>query len=126
MPNRTPNLSYTSLRPFGPSLHRSQQETTFVFYFDIFDTQIPFEPDQLKCLDSGQTVLPLLFPIHRGMILRTPFFALNVFFVLLHLTSAHRIEIDPGDKECFFETLQPQDRVRAVESPTQSSADLLR
>jgi hypothetical protein len=23
----------------------------------------------------------------------------------------HRIEIDPGEKQCFFETLQPQDKV---------------
>lgn len=27
-------------------------------------------------------------------------------------SSAHRIEVEPGEKECFYETLQPQDRVR--------------
>jgi len=25
----------------------------------------------------------------------------------------HRIEIDPGEKQCFFEALQPQDKVSA-------------
>ena len=36
------------------------------------------------------------------------------FLLFLRLISAHRIEIDPGGKECFFENLQPQDRVRVI------------
>ena len=30
---------------------------------------------------------------------------------VLSFGAAHRIEGEPGEKECFYETLQPQDRV---------------
>ena len=30
--------------------------------------------------------------------------------LLLPSSHAHRIEIEPGTKECFFESLQPQDK----------------
>jgi hypothetical protein len=40
-----------------------------------------------------------------------------VILACLAITAlAHRIEIDPGQKQCFFETLQPQDKVRQVKS----------
>jgi hypothetical protein len=42
-----------------------------------------------------------------------PLFVLP-FLAFLLSTTAHRIEIDPGGKECYFENLQPQDRVRAL------------
>jgi len=29
----------------------------------------------------------------------------------LSFGAAHRIEVEPGEKECFYEMLQPQDRV---------------
>jgi hypothetical protein len=45
------------------------------------------------------------------MILR-PLALLSALTFLLSLSAAHRIEIDPGGKECFHENLQPQDRVR--------------
>jgi len=32
-------------------------------------------------------------------------------FILACVAFAHRIEIDPGDKACYFENLQPQDRM---------------
>ena len=43
---------------------------------------------------------------------------LLITLVFLALGSAHRIEVDPGEKECFYETLQPQDRVRSTDSYT--------
>ncbi|RSH81533.1 p24 complex component [Saitozyma podzolica] len=39
-----------------------------------------------------------------------PLFVLP-FLAFLLSTTAHRIEIDPGGKECYFENLQPQDRM---------------
>jgi hypothetical protein len=35
----------------------------------------------------------------------------------------HRIEIDPGEKQCFFETLQPQDKVSTSTLVTQSGME---
>ena len=36
----------------------------------------------------------------------------------------HRIEIDPGEKQCFFEALQPQDKVsNRVSGSERRSAD---
>ncbi|KAI9639537.1 putative COPII-coated vesicle protein [Dioszegia hungarica] len=37
--------------------------------------------------------------------------ALLIFALATACSNAHRIEIDPGEKECFFEVLQPQDRM---------------
>jgi len=47
------------------------------------------------------------------MLLRTfqAVIPLILAFSLLPFSTAHRIEIDPGEKECYHETLQPQDRV---------------
>ncbi|WWC93942.1 hypothetical protein V866_000780 [Kwoniella sp. B9012] len=38
---------------------------------------------------------------------------LHLFLLVLPFTFtlAHRIEIDPGEKECYFESLQPKDRM---------------
>jgi hypothetical protein len=40
------------------------------------------------------------------MIIRLLLLAILAIAVL-----GHRIEIDPGEKQCFFEALQPQDKV---------------
>ena len=42
------------------------------------------------------------------MIIRLLLLAILAITVL-----GHRIEIDPGEKQCFFEALQPQDKVSA-------------
>lgn len=47
----------------------------------------------------------------NNMIIRSAGLALTAF-VLAMVGTAHRIEVDPGEKACFFEVLQPQDRVR--------------
>lgn len=47
----------------------------------------------------------------KNKMLSRPTSLLSLALFILHLASAHRIEIDPGEKECFFEALQPQDRV---------------
>ena len=39
-------------------------------------------------------------------------FLLGLSFLVL--TSAHWVELDPGDKECFHETLEPHDKVCVV------------
>ena len=36
---------------------------------------------------------------------------LLVLAILALTVLGHRIEIDPGEKQCFFEALQPQDKV---------------
>lgn len=46
----------------------------------------------------------------HAMILRNLSICLAII-LLASQSTAHRIEVDPGDKTCFFETLQPQDRV---------------
>lgn len=52
-------------------------------------------------------------PRPRFVAMFRPLFVLP-FLAFLLSTTAHRIEIDPGGKECYFENLQPQDRVRAI------------
>lgn len=36
------------------------------------------------------------------------------FLLALPLAFAHRIEIEAGEKECFYETLGPQDKVSSL------------
>ncbi|CAD6566911.1 MAG: p24 complex component [Tremellales sp. Tagirdzhanova-0007] len=45
------------------------------------------------------------------MILRPIAPAFSIAFLILPLASAHRIEIEPGGKECYFENLESQDRM---------------
>lgn len=51
-------------------------------------------------------VLTPLFTWYTKMIIRILVLAILAIAVL-----GHRIEIDPGEKQCFFEALQPQDKV---------------
>lgn len=50
--------------------------------------------------------------------------------VILQSCSAHRIDVDPGKKECFFEDLHHEDQVcvelPCVEHPVDLEAHMLR
>jgi hypothetical protein len=49
------------------------------------------------------------------MILR-PVLTLVTLALAAITTIAHRVEIDPGQRQCYFETLEPQDKVCHVMS----------
>jgi hypothetical protein len=53
----------------------------------------------------------------------TAIYALATFALAL-ICSAHRIEIEPGEKECFYETLQPQDKVSLSSAQCRRAASL--
>lgn len=59
-------------------------------------------------------IVPITSKPHIGssstMILR-PVLQLVSLALAAITTQAHRVEIDPGQRQCYFETLQPQDKV---------------
>jgi len=54
------------------------------------------------------------------MIIRLVHLLLIACFALVGY--GHRIEIDPGEKQCFFETLQPQDKVSREQASVRARA----
>ena len=64
----------------------------------------------MTSLSIVRVTYPTQCSTYSKMIIRLLLLAILAIAVL-----GHRIEIDPGEKQCFFEALQPQDKVSARE-----------